>query len=119
MRLAAKDRRQRAEVGSCSQLWDPTARSSSLRIMEEWNCLKFHRVKRTSANGPKSGKLAEIERLDWSEIDFDREQLIEVTAAKSKTARRRFVKIQPNLRAWLASVRKHSGKVTPENFVTV
>jgi len=60
---------------------------------------------------------AEIERLDWRDIHFDGEQLIEVTAAKAKTARRRFVKIQPNLREWLAPVRKHSGKVTPENFV--
>ncbi len=45
------------------------------------------------------------------------DNLIEVTAAKSKTARRRFVRIQPNLRAWLAPVRKHSGPVTPINFV--
>ena len=60
---------------------------------------------------------AELERLDWRDIHFDGEQLIEVTAAKSKTARRRFVKIQPNLREWLAPVRKHFGKITPDNFV--
>jgi integrase len=60
---------------------------------------------------------AEIERLDWRDIHFDSEQLIEITAAKSKTARRRFVKIQPNLREWLAPLRKHSGKITPDNFV--
>jgi integrase len=60
---------------------------------------------------------AEIERLDWKDVHFD-EQLIEVTAAKSKTARRRFVKIQPNLRNWLLPVRKHSGKVTPDNLET-
>jgi integrase len=59
---------------------------------------------------------AELERLDWRDIHFDGEQLIEVTAAKSKTARRRFVRIQPNLLEWIAPVRKHSGKVTPENF---
>jgi integrase len=59
---------------------------------------------------------AELERLDWSDVTFDGEQLIEVTAQKSKTARRRFVKIQPNLREWLIPVRKHSGKVTPDNF---
>jgi integrase len=58
---------------------------------------------------------AEIERLDWSNVHFD-DNLIEVTAAKSKTARRRFVKIQPNLREWLLPVRKHSGKVTSEEF---
>jgi integrase len=55
---------------------------------------------------------AELERLDWSEINFD-DNLIEVTAAKSKTARRRFVKIQPNLREWLLPFAKRKGNVTP------
>jgi integrase len=59
---------------------------------------------------------AEIQRLDWKDVHFDAD-LIEVTAQKSKTARRRFVKIQPNLRAWLAPVRQHKGNVTPDNFV--
>jgi integrase len=58
---------------------------------------------------------AELERLDWSDVHFDAD-LIEVTARKSKTARRRFVKMQPNLREWLLPVRKHSGQVTPDNF---
>jgi integrase len=58
---------------------------------------------------------AELERLDWSDVHFDSE-LIEVTAAKAKTARRRFVKMQPNLREWLLPVRKHTGKVAPDNF---
>jgi integrase len=56
---------------------------------------------------------AEIERLDWSEIDFE-SGLIQVTAAKSKTAQRRFVKLQPNLREWLLPLRQHQGNVTPE-----
>src|SRR5260370_8342950 len=55
---------------------------------------------------------AEIHRLDWREIDFE-SGLIEVTAAKSKTAQRRFVTMQPNLREWLMPVRKHKGNVTP------
>ena len=58
---------------------------------------------------------AELERLDWSDVHFDAD-LIEVTAKKSKTARRRFVRMQPNLGEWLIPVRKHSGKVTPDNF---
>ena len=58
---------------------------------------------------------AELERLDWSEIDFD-ENFIEVTAKKAKTARRRLVEMQPNLREWLLPVRKHAGKITPANF---
>ncbi|MGH8094503.1 MAG: tyrosine-type recombinase/integrase [Chthoniobacterales bacterium] len=59
---------------------------------------------------------AELERLDWSEVDFE-SGLIEVTAENSKTARRRFVTMQPNLREWLMPLRKHRGNVVPqENF---
>jgi len=57
---------------------------------------------------------AELERLDWSEIDFE-SGLIEVTAQNSKTAQRRLVTMQPNLRKWLLPVRKHQGNVTPSN----
>jgi integrase len=53
---------------------------------------------------------AEIERLDWSEVDFD-SGLIEVTAKKSKTGARRLVTIQPNLREWLLPFRRHAGSV--------
>jgi integrase len=60
---------------------------------------------------------AEIERLDWSEVDFESGH-IEVTAEKSKSKiANRFVAMQPNLREWLLSVRKLKGNVTPsENF---
>jgi integrase len=54
---------------------------------------------------------AELERLDWSEIDFE-SGLVEVKAEKSKTAQRRFVTMQPNLREWLLPLRKHKGDVT-------
>src|SRR6266478_2080803 len=42
---------------------------------------------------------AELERLDWKEVDLV-DGLIEVTASKAKSARRRFVKIKPNLLSW-------------------
>ena len=58
---------------------------------------------------------AEIERLDWSEIDFE-SGLIEVTAEKAKGARRRLVTMQSNLREWLLPIRKHKGSITSENF---
>jgi integrase len=59
---------------------------------------------------------AEIERLDWSEIDFD-SGLIQVKAEKAKGARKRFVTMQPNLREWLMPLRKFKGNVrSPENF---
>jgi integrase len=57
---------------------------------------------------------AELERLDWSKIDFE-SGLIEVTAQNSKTAQRRLVTMQPNLREWLLPVLKHKGNVTPSN----
>jgi integrase len=58
---------------------------------------------------------AELERLDWSEIDLQ-SRLIEVTASKAKSARRRFVRIKPNLLLWLKTCAKASGSVTPRNF---
>ncbi|MBA3607296.1 MAG: tyrosine-type recombinase/integrase [Chthoniobacterales bacterium] len=59
---------------------------------------------------------AELERQDWSGVDFE-SGLIEVTAENSKTARARFVTIQPVLREWLLPLRKHRGHVVPEaNF---
>ena len=56
---------------------------------------------------------AEIQRLDWSEIDFE-SCLIEVKAEKSKTAQRKHVTILPNLREWLLPHRKLNGSVTPQ-----
>ena len=56
---------------------------------------------------------AEIQRLDWSEVDFEA-GLIQVTAEKAKSARRRFVRIRPNLAAWLKPLAKKSGLVAPE-----
>jgi integrase len=57
----------------------------------------------------------EIQRLDWSEIDFE-SGLIEVKAQKSKTAQRRHVTIQPNLREWLLPVRRYRGRVTLDKW---
>jgi integrase len=58
---------------------------------------------------------AEVERLEWEDIHFD-EGLVEVPALKSKTVSRRFVKIQPNLAAWLEEYRGRSGNVCPPNL---
>jgi integrase len=55
---------------------------------------------------------AEIERLDWSEVDLEA-KLIEVTAKKAKTRQRRHVGISDNLRAWLDLCPKKRGGVAP------
>ena len=60
-------------------------------------------------------RAAELGRLDWSNVDFAA-GLIEVTAANSKTATRRFVKIQPNLARWLAPFRASKGRVCGPNL---
>jgi integrase len=57
---------------------------------------------------------AELERLDWSEVDLE-SGLITVQAVKAKSARRRFVKIRPNLASWLAPYAAHRGMATPNN----
>jgi integrase len=57
---------------------------------------------------------AELERLDWSEVDLE-SCLITVQAVKAKSARRRFVKIRENLANWLTPYAAHRGMVTPGN----
>ena len=57
---------------------------------------------------------AEIKRLDWAEIDL-RRGFIEVKADKAKTARRRIIRIQLNLAAWLAPYSSIGGAVVPVN----
>jgi integrase len=58
---------------------------------------------------------SELERLDWNEVDLE-SNLIEVTAKNAKSARRRFVKIQPNLAKWLQPHQRSSGNVTPPDY---
>lgn len=59
---------------------------------------------------------AELERLDWSEIDLAG-GLIQVRAEKSKTAQRRFVRICDALAAWLAPHVRKSGPVATSESV--
>jgi integrase len=58
---------------------------------------------------------AELERLTWGEVDFQ-SGLIQVTAAKAKSARRRFVKIEPNLADWIRPYAARTGPVAPDNY---
>jgi integrase len=60
-------------------------------------------------------RAAEIERLDWADVNLDRRR-IKVLAKKAKTAARRLVDIQPNLLKWLRPYSARTGKVAPENL---
>jgi len=53
---------------------------------------------------------AELIRLEWHDINFDRGHII-VGKEKSKTATRRLVPIQPNLMQWLSPYRGMTGRV--------
>lgn len=55
-------------------------------------------------------RTAEIVRLEWPEIRFG-QNVIEIKAAKSKTASRRLAPILPVLAEWLAPLRKEAGRV--------
>ncbi len=61
---------------------------------------------------------AEIERLDWSEIDLA-EKFIHIKAEKSKSAQRRLVTISDNLAAWLAPHSRKAGQVADPERVRV
>ena len=59
-------------------------------------------------------RTAELQRLTWEEVNLE-DSLIEVKAEKAKTASRRLVAIQPNLRLWLLLCDR-SGAVCPPNL---
>jgi len=55
-------------------------------------------------------RAAEIERLEWTDILWER-GYIEIKAAKAKTKARRLVPLLPNLRAWLEPMKNDCGLV--------
>lgn len=57
---------------------------------------------------------SEIKRLHWAEVN-QRRAFVEVKSDKAKTAKRRIVRIQPNLAQWLAPYADLVGPVVPVN----
>jgi integrase len=55
-------------------------------------------------------RTAELQRLDWKEIDLER-GFITVDASKAKTRQRRLVPISDNLKLWLTPCKQVSGPV--------
>jgi integrase len=55
-------------------------------------------------------RMAELQRLDWSEVDLDR-GFITVAAHKAKTRQRRLVPIAENLKLWLRPYLKPNGPI--------
>jgi integrase len=99
----AKERETEIEILSVSQM-ARLLESASSDMLPFWSIGAFAGLRR-----------AEIERLTWNEVDFE-SGVIEVKASKSKTATRRLITIQPNLREWLAPYRTRIGRVCPVNL---
>lgn len=59
-------------------------------------------------------RIAELERLDWSEVRLDLKN-VRIRAAKAKSARNRIVPIPENLAAWLDQCPDRVGSVWPES----
>jgi integrase len=57
-------------------------------------------------------RTAELARLDWTDVKLDRGH-IEITADNAKTASRRIVPIQPNLKSWLSIYGRKTGSIIP------
>lgn len=57
-------------------------------------------------------RAAEIQRLDWTEVDLDGGH-IEVKGAKAKTGARRLIPISDNLAAWIRPLARRNGAVAP------
>ncbi len=62
-------------------------------------------------------RMAEIFRLEWKDIDLNRE-FIHISAKNAKSAKRRLVKILPNLAAWISLYAKPDGKLWAQSDST-
>lgn len=55
-------------------------------------------------------RTAELERLDWREVNLER-GFITVAASKAKTRQRRLIPISENLKLWLTPLKRESGSI--------
>jgi integrase len=107
---------------------NPALKSAKAKIVEsEAGILTVDELSRLLENAPDglvpyiaigafAGlRRAELERLDWKEVDLA-DGLILITAKKSKSARRRHVQIKPNLALWLKPYAQNRGSVTPAGY---
>ena len=60
-------------------------------------------------------RAAEIQRLDWAAINWDR-RMVTIDGSIAKTGSIRNVPLSPNALAWLKLKAAHSGKVAPRNI---
>jgi len=105
------DRKTAAELSEAFRVPDSAIEIYTPEEMRRILELAGHRILPLVAIGAFSGiRSAEILRLNWSDIRWDR-GLIEISASKAKTAARRLAILPPNLQAWLAPWRSATGRV--------
>jgi integrase len=106
------------ESNPISQVQAPSPKDKEPGILtpEQANTLLFaccEEILPSVAIGLFAGlRVAEINRLDWSAIHFEKRH-VTVRAAICKTAQRRHVPMSDNLLAWLAPYRGSIGPVSP------
>lgn len=61
-------------------------------------------------------RVAEVEKLDWSAIDFKTKH-IEISSAVSKVDRERFAPMSDNLEAWLKPIAQAKGPIISRNLM--
>ena len=107
-------------------LKDPTDQLDRANVkLEKPGILSFHEARALLAGAPPDfvppialglfaglRPEAELWHLDWRGIDF-KEKLIDISTSKN-SASHRFVKIEPNLLAWLKAHKRDSGPVSPK-----
>lgn len=99
-------------VGDAPGIFTPDELSSLLNAARE----RVPDVLGFLAIGAFAGlRMAEIERLAWTDVDMDG-GFVHVGAKKAKSARRRLVKIEPNLRRWLEIAIRSRESVAPLNL---
>jgi len=105
------DRKTAAELSESFKLPDTAIEIFTPEEMRRILLAAHARILPLIAIGGFAGiRSAEILRLDWEDIKWDRGH-IEIAGHKAKTAARRIVPLPENLKAWLAPWREESGRI--------
>ena len=107
------DRKTAAELSESFKLPDTAIEIFTPEEMRRILLAAHARILPLIAIGGFAGiRSAEILRLDWEDIKWDRGH-IEIAGHKAKTAARRIVPLSENLKAWLAPWRGETGRIIP------
>jgi len=105
------DRKTAAQLSATYKAPDKKVTIFTPEEMEKLLLAALGRIFPVIAIGGFAGiRTAEIQRLDWEDIKWDR-GYIEIQGKKAKTAARRLVPLSDNLKAWLAPWWNATGKV--------